>query len=127
MNILNQKNFLTDSRQPNAHKKENQQKGTKMLLPWILITWIVLVFNLGVGILFGLDIQYPFKVHILIYLTACGVQIYYIIYDGPCASIRNFKILFRQRKMISVVSKSRPNLPIISFLPWQCLFFSVGE
>ena len=86
-----------------------------MLLPWILITWIVLVFNLGVGILFGLDIQYPFKVDILIYLRAYGDQ---IIYDGLCASIRNFKILFRQRKMISVVSKSRPNLPIISFLPW---------
>ena len=77
LNILNQKNFLTDSRQPNAHKKENQQKGAKMLLPWILITWIVLVFNLGVGILFGLDIQYPFKVDILIYLTAYGDQIYY--------------------------------------------------
>jgi len=78
LNILNQKLFFTDSRQPNAHKKENQQKGAKMLLPWILITWIVLVFNLGVGILFGLDIQYPFKVDILIYLTAYGDQIYYI-------------------------------------------------
>ena len=75
LNILNQKNLFTDSRQPNAHKKENQQKGTKMLLPWILITWIVLVFNLGVGILFGLDIQYPFKVYILIYPTAYGDQI----------------------------------------------------
>ena len=75
LNILNQKNLFTDSRQPNAHKKENQQKGAKMLLPWILITWIVLVFNLGVGILFGLDIQYPFKVDILIYVTAYGDQI----------------------------------------------------
>ena len=68
MSIVNKQNLFADSRSPNTKNKENQQPAAKMLLPWILITWIVLVFNLGVGILFGLDIQYPFKVDILIYL-----------------------------------------------------------
>ena len=75
MSKLNKQNLFADSRSPNTHGKENQQAAAKMLLPWILITWIVLVFNLGAGILFGLDIQYPFKVDILIYRDVYRTQI----------------------------------------------------
>ena len=127
MSIVNKQTLFADSRSPNTNNKENQQAAAKMLLPWILITWIVLVFNLGVGILFGLDIQYPFKVDILIYLKVYRNQICYIVCNGDCDSIKNFKHLFRQHKMINVVSTSNLSLPIISFLPWYCLFTSVGE
>ena len=124
LSIVNKQNLFADSRSPNTNNKENQQAAAKMLLPWILITWIVLVFNLGVGILFGLDIQYPFKVDILIYLKVYRNQIFW---NGLCDPIRNFKHLFRQHKMINVVSMRNLNLPIISFLPWYCLFTSVLE
>ena len=128
MSILNKQTIIADSRSSNTNNKENQQAAAKMLLPWILITWIVLVFNLGVGILFGLDIQYPFKVDILIYLKVYRNQIcYQKLCNGVCDPIKNFEYLFRQHKMISVVSTSILNLPIISFLPWYCLFTSVGE
>ena len=131
MSKLNKQNLFADSRSPNTHDKENQQAAAKMLLPWILITWIVLVFNLGVGILFGLDIQYPFKVDILIYVKVYWNQIcyqkLYMLYNGLYDRIGNLKHFFRQHKMINVVLMNNLNLPIISFLPWYCLFTSVGE
>ena len=41
---------------------KSDRTGSKILLPWILITWIILVFNIVAGIVFGLDITYPFQV-----------------------------------------------------------------
>ena len=36
--------------------------AANMLLPWILVTWIIIIFNIVAGVIFGLEIEFPMKV-----------------------------------------------------------------
>ena len=38
--------------------------AANMLLPWILVTWIIIIFNIVAGVIFALDLEDPFKVQV---------------------------------------------------------------
>ena len=38
--------------------------AANMLLPWILVTWIIIIFNIVAGVIFALNLEDPFKVQL---------------------------------------------------------------
>jgi len=58
-----------ESNQNEIDSKSNRNVGNakadriaaNMLLPWILVTWIIIIFNIVAGVIFGLEIEFPMK------------------------------------------------------------------
>ena len=50
----------------NANRNIGNAKADRiaanMLLPWILVTWIIIIFNIVAGVIFGLELEFPMKV-----------------------------------------------------------------
>ena len=54
--------FIVADLRTNENNNAKDSKGSKMLLPWIFITGILLLYDIAAGIIFGVDISEPMKV-----------------------------------------------------------------